>query len=387
MLGRAAIVVVVTAGTIASAHADVITGEVVAAGAAWEGDVIVTTATVRTPTGDVKVRQLGGSADGYGMIVFDGALALEPGLRVRIDGRRDGSAWIADDVRSIEARGTDPYVRTVTKKAGTPLHWASGCVQIGYGVEGTSALPGDEERAVVEAALANWNTGGAACSYQHFESLGPITRETSGRDFVTVIKFRDVTWCRPAADGKAGYCHSPSAAGLTTVVFVDDPDNSRDGEIVDADVELNAVGFAIANHGVSLSDSGCLADLTNTLTHELGHVLGLEHTCRTRTDPPRVDDTGGPVPLCDETGAPAITSATMYPFQNCGETKKSTLAPDDLQALCDVYPIASDPGVCRPPAALESGCCSTGGAGAPSLALGLATLALLRLRRRPRNQK
>lgn len=366
-----------------SAAADVLTGEVVRTEAEWRGDAIVTTATVRTAAGDVQVEQLGGSADGLGMIVLDGDLPLEPGMRVAIDARRskvDASRWIADEVRPAGGARV-PYVRTVTKKSRAPLYWANSCVQIGYAVEGTTAIPGAEEHAEIERILAIWNGGVAACSHQNFASLGPIERETNGRDFVTVIKFRDTEWCRPAAGGKDAYCHSHAAAGVTTVVFVDDPDDARDGEIVDADVELNNVDFAVAMGGQSAGPAACQADLANTLVHELGHVLGLEHTCRTGGELPTVDGEGRPVPLCSETTDPAIVDATMYPFQQCGETIKASLTTDDIDAMCDVYPLADGDGVCRAPDPLEGGCCSGSGGRAGAL-LGLGTLGLLFRRRR-----
>ena len=36
----------------------------------------------------------------------------------------------------------------------------------------------------------------------------------------------------------------------------------------------------------------------------------------------------------------------MFNFQDCGETKKETLEPDDIDAICTIYPTAKDPGTC-----------------------------------------
>ncbi|MBK9030527.1 MAG: hypothetical protein IPL61_04175 [Myxococcales bacterium] len=373
--------------TAPAAVADVLVGDVVATRAAWSADdrAIVTTATVRTAAGDVEVEQLGGHADGYTMVVFDGEPALAVGMRAEITARAIATTtaprYVADRVVDRDARGRAPFVRTTTNKSGKPLRWAKGCVEVAYGVEGTTAIPGDGERAVIEATLATWNQGVAGCSYQHLVSLGPVEREVSGRDFVSVVKFRDTEWCRPAVDGKPRKCHSNRAAGITTAVFVDDPGDARDGELVDADIELNGVDFALAVDGQSLGAADCQADLANTLTHELGHLLGLEHTCLTAADAPHVDGAGQPVPLCTGTLTPAIVDATMYPFQDCGETSKATLSPDELTAVCTIYPTAEDPGVCAAPDPLATGCCSTGAPTGPSLALGVAVAALLRRRR------
>lgn len=370
----------------APATAAVLVGDVVATHAAWSADdrAIVTAATVRTPAGDVVVEQLGGTADGYTMVVYDGDPLLAVGMRAEITARAAGPArWFADRVIDRTPLGRGPYVRTTTSRSGLPLAWAKGCAQLGYAVEGTTAIPGDQERAVIEAVIAHWNQRIAGCAYQHVVSLGPIDREVSGRDFVSVIKFRETTWCRPAVDGKPMKCHSHAAAGVTTAVYVNEPGDPRDGELVDADIELNGVDFALAVDGQSDGPPGCQADLANTLTHELGHFLGLEHTCLTPADAPHLDGAGQPVPLCTSPLTPAQIDATMFPFQECGETSKATLSDDEVAAMCAIYPTADDPGVCGPPDPLDGGCCSAGGRPWPRAALGVAALALVRRRRRP----
>ena len=60
-------------------------------------------------------------------------------------------------------------------------------------------------------------------------------------------------------------------------------------------------------------DEDCIStDLANTATHEIGHVLGIDHSPRDRRDDVRL------APL--------------------GETSKRTLARDDIRAICSIYP-------------------------------------------------
>jgi MYXO-CTERM domain-containing protein len=262
-------------------------------------------------------------------------------------------------------------------------------VYIKASAEGTQHLPGTRELEIIEASAKTWNDGTASCSFMRLVVEKPEVQEV-GRDNVNLIKFRDTSWCRPATGDDPMRCHSESAAGLTTATYVDDARSARDGAIVDADIEMNGVTFAIAEDGRTQGTAPCQSELQNTLTHELGHLLGLEHPCRTAGDPARVDNNGAPVPACGLVGNnPVITEATMYNFQDCGEQKKETLSPDDTAAVCAVYPKAEDPGACDRVGEADSGCCRVGrgSSGAPlqaiAGAIGLAAL-LARRRRQPR---
>jgi hypothetical protein len=248
------------------------------------------------------------------------------------------------------------FVRTGPTKAGKFLYWESGCVYVTVDSAGTKELAGDIEFGVIDASIAAWNDGVRGCSYMDVVQEPKVPIEV-GKDKINVIKFRDATWCRPAVGDDPPRCHSPSAAGLTTAVFVDDSGSDRDGAIVDADIELNGVDFAISHDDQTLGTAGCKSDLANTLTHELGHLLGLEHPCRAGSDPARVDGAGNPVPSCSATTDPVILEATMYNFQDCGETKKATLSQDDINAICAIYPTAKDPKSCEH-VTDEPGCCS-----------------------------
>ena len=377
-------VLVLFGATRAAAAPVVVDGDVIDARGRWtaDGSRIVTDVTVRTATGDVVVSQLGGTADGLTMRTFP-ALGeiLAPGMRVSLAVHADVDLgrvpYVVVDAVRVMAYPAG-FVRTGPTKHGHPLYWESGCIFVAEDKDGTKAIQGDGELAIIDASIATWNDDShtSACSYMHVISTGVTAKTTEvGRDGTNLIKFRDSSWCRPSVDGDAARCYPESAAGLTTAVYVDDG-GSRDGAIVDADIEINGKNFAISVNHVSLApmiigQPYCRAELQNTLTHELGHLHGLEHTCLADGDPPRQDDQGQPVPACGATSDPRIVNATMYNFQDCDETKKEVLSPDDITAIGSIYPVAHDPGTCEP-AKLSSGCCAAGSGGPPlGLALGV----------------
>ena len=89
--------------------------------------------------------------------------------------------------------------------------------------------------------------------------------------------------------------------------------NAKTNTVLDADIALNAKqhSFLMVEHGAA-QQGHTKYDLQNTLTHELGHALGLMHT---NADP----------------------LAVMYPSSAPGETCKRTLSADDIDGLNDLY--------------------------------------------------
>lgn len=372
--------------SLAAAAGMSVEGDVIASQSQWteDHDRIVTDAVIRTPTGDVVVSQLGGTADGLTMRQLPGPELLAPGMHVAVAAHAamDLSLHAHLAVDAVKVMAYPPsFVRTGPTKAGNYLHWESGCIFVTVDADGTKEINGDNEFTIVDQSIATWNTADAGCSYIQVVNNGRASKEV-GNDKVNVIKFRDASWCRPATKSDPARCYSPSAAGITTAVYVDDAGSDRDGAIVDADIEINGVDFSISAGGVTLGDAPCKAELANTLTHELGHLHGLEHPCLAAGDPDRVDDQGQPVPLCSATTDPKITEATMYNFQDCGETKKESLSPDEVNAICTIYPKAEDPGTCEPVGS-TAGCCSASDQPGPAFLLGGLTLVLLARRRRP----
>jgi hypothetical protein len=97
------------------------------------------------------------------------------------------------------------------------------------------------------------------------------------------------------------WTHDPTLLGLTFVW------STTKGEIVGFDMALNAT-----HHDWSVDGAEDKNDLLNTLSHEFGHTLGVDHS-------------------------PTIETATMYPSSFPGEIIKRDLDADDIDALLYLY--------------------------------------------------
>ncbi len=185
----------------------------------------------------------------------------------------------------------------------------------------------------------------------------PVEAHFDGKN---VIKFRTDVWCHPNDGQSKDVCYSAVAAGITTVFYVDRKGSPDDGRLLDTDIELNDINFTfdVVDPATGPTNSPrpgtAIADLENTLVHELGHVQGLDHTCTDSASPPgELDENGMTPPACDDLNSlPAaeyatITNATMFNTAAPGEIKKRSPEPDDIDGICIAYPLASDPMSCE----------------------------------------
>jgi hypothetical protein len=253
-------------------------------------------------------------------------------------------------------RSATAYVRTTTETSGVPVQWNEQCVVVTIDERGSKDVSLPDIATTLARAVANWTTRTGKCGGLSLASRPAYKVLDVAADGLPALIFRNDVWQRP---GHAP--HDPSAIGLTTVLYVNTPGQPGDGTILDADIELNNVNytFTIDPLNANARPGTQLADLENTLTHELGHVQGLAHTCWDHISPqPPLDNLGNPIPDCNDPDLPlGVTETTMFPYASMpGETSKRNLSPDDVDGVCDVYqPLAGKLG-CYPE--IEGAACS-----------------------------
>jgi hypothetical protein len=283
--------------------------------------------------------------------------------------------------RSLPAQA---FVRYLTDDNAT-FFWAQASVPItGYSNDFTqTSMTIDQVGGALQGAAAAWSKETNSCTYLELvPALSTAPTPQAVNDGHNSLIFHNSLWCHVGANGKCNVDYDASALAVTT-----DTANTKTGQIYDADVEVNLVDYQWADLVQDPNQTGDM-DLQNALTHELGHLIGLDHTCfdpLTSMSGVRPDDENGlPIPDC-ATASPDVQATTMFPSAMPGDTQKRTLAPDDLNAVCTIYSINDPP---PPPGTDVNGGCAgcaaagrRGDAGAP-VSLGVLAAVLIARRRR-----
>jgi uncharacterized protein (TIGR03382 family) len=220
--------------------------------------------------------------------------------------------------------------------SGQPVRWA-GAVQFVVDAQLAERLGAPEAMHATQAAVATVQPylGSLAVTLQPGspDAVGYDSSE-GGHNQSQIVALED-------------WPYDPETLAVTVVTL-----DTRNHRIIDADIAFNVAHRRFAVLPPNAQEGGLYDDVQNTLTHELGHAMGLGHNG-------------------------ALPDAVMYPSARRGETRKRALHEDDQAGLAVLYGgelaehLADDPSAAG---------CSASGSGS---ALGLLLLgAPLLLRRR-----
>jgi hypothetical protein len=204
------------------------------------------------------------------------------------------------------------YERTTIDGMPTrPIFWSNRSIGVELASHSSTTLAPTDLRAAFDRSIATW-TRASGCTDIVLTDTGEALSTTTNLDGGPIdhhnrVVVRQTAWPAMVA---------PETLALTTVIY--DPTTAA---ILDADTDINAT-----SHTFSTTDPPPPTDddVQNTLTHEMGHLLGFAHS----PDP----------------------RATMYASAGLAETSKRLLGADDVQAICETYPIgAPTPTTWAPP--------------------------------------
>jgi hypothetical protein len=189
---------------------------------------------------------------------------------------------------------------TVDGDPETPLFWRYRWVVVHVANDTCDDVPADNVQLAIARSMAAWNTAAEPCSDFMLIDGGYPTGATTNldggdADMENRVFWREDVWPEDVPQ---------ETLAITTQVY-----RRASGQIIDADIDLNGVHFYWTDTD---APGEAYTDVENTMTHELGHLLGLAH-------------------VFDE-------SSTMYGTSDPGDLEKRSLAEDDAAGLCFVYP-------------------------------------------------
>ncbi len=189
----------------------------------------------------------------------------------------------------------EAYEHKYSEKTGRIYHWKREKLPVKIDVDQLGAPNvafSDVQQAII-ASVKTWNSVG--CALTPLLKVNQVKQGITApkRDGINLIKFIK----------KADEWKFSAGEVANTVHYY----NLSTGEIVETDLVLNAWNFKWSVNGAADA-----FDIQATITHEMGHILGLGHS----KDP----------------------NACMYATANTGETNKRNLNSDDIKGICNIYP-------------------------------------------------
>ncbi len=187
---------------------------------------------------------------------------------------------------------TAGYVRITTTTTGIELRWTDTPITYYINANGAPQIPNGSEFLAVHAAFDAWENVPSAAVDFDFGGTTPL--RSVGRDGLNVITFAD----------DSGLLGSQTLAA--TFSFI----NHSNGVLEESDIAFNP------NHDFSTSGEEDKFDIQSVVTHEVGHMLGLDHS--------------------------GVVSSVMGPFAAVTQVFQRVLQYDDIAGVSEIYPQASN---------------------------------------------
>ena len=197
------------------------------------------------------------------------------------------------------------YVKTVDD-SGIETFWHAddvSCITVYTDPIGRASPSPAEKHAAVQRSIATWNAAAEGCVLAlclrdggSNPPAGAVGHNTPGAN-ANVVTFID-----DRGRWESTFPEAASAFGITLITSV-----VGSGRMVDSDIFVNEGRFA---HSVASETEAGKADLESVITHELGHLLGFDHT--------------------------QTALAVMFDSLGTGVAKRS-LHPIDVTGLCELY--------------------------------------------------
>ena len=243
----------------------------------------------------------------------------------------------SDELKALNPICTSaiPYRRsTIPGNSTHCLRWNERTLTYRVAAKNARGRPTDEEVAAVYRAFATWEAASDRCSDLLFVPGRRLDSAVTANDGQTAVLFRDrqceglvplndPCWTDLSCGNQYGcWGHGDSPMALTTSTY-----SASTGELQDADIELNGASFVLSTVDAPACDDAhqsvsCVAnDVQGTLTHEIGHMLGLDHT--------------------DAIGS------TMEATSHVGSTSKRLVDSGSACFLCSVYPAGAPSNDCQ----------------------------------------
>jgi len=199
----------------------------------------------------------------------------------------------------VTAATVGAHVRLVYPSNGAPLYWTNPTnLSLVINSDGSDDINDGSEATAIRNAISAWNNvGGSELAFVEDLSSPQRARRDWASTDSRLILFDE--------DNDSGYFPGMSGiVALTPITFY------TNGQIIDADILFNGSNFTFTTRG-----QVARFDVQDVATHELGHLLGLDHS--------------------------GCAGATMYPYVDSTVVLHRSLSIDDVRGARHIYPSAT----------------------------------------------